>query len=112
MPADSVFKVQFSNDMNEESFLGRVGLRYAGRPRPGDRNLDAVSMSYDGGRRTLIVDPGDLLRAGRMVELLLLSGIVDIDGQPLETRPGLDPGGAADLLRFQVAGTLLSGSGQ
>ena len=62
--ADSVFMVQFSNDMDEDSFAGRVGLRYAGRPRPGDRALDAVSMSYDGGRRTLIVDPGDPLRGG------------------------------------------------
>jgi len=109
--ADSVFMVQFSNDMDEDSFAGRVGLRYAGRPRPGDRALDAVTMRYDGGRRTLIVDPGDLLRAGRVVELLLLPGIVDIDGLALETRPGRDPGGATDVLRFRVAGTLLTGPG-
>ena len=110
VPPDTVFKVQFSNDMDEESFLGRVGIRYAGRPRPGDRKLDAVSMTYDGGRRALVIDPGDMLRAGRMVEMLLLPGIVDIDGQQLEPRPGHDPGGAADLLRFQVSGTLVSGS--
>lgn len=109
VPPDTIFKVQFSNDMDEESFAGRVGLRYAGRPRPGDRKLDAVSMSYDGGRRALIIDPGDLLRAGRTVELILLPGIVDIDGQQLEPRPGHDPGGAAEVLRFQVAGTLASG---
>jgi hypothetical protein len=104
-----VFQVQFSNDMDETSFEGRVGLRYAGRPRPGDRALDAVKISYDIGRRALKVDPGDMLRAGRMVELILLPGIVDLDGQPLETRPGHDPGGAVDVLRFQVAGTLLTG---
>jgi hypothetical protein len=110
---DSVFKVQFSNDMDENSFQGRVGLRYAGRPRPGDRALDAVSMSYDGGRRALIVDPGDMLRAGRVVELILLPGIVDLDGQPLQTRPGHDPGGAVDVLRYRVvAGTFLTGPGQ
>jgi hypothetical protein len=107
---DTVFQVQFSNDMEETSFKGRVGLRYAGRPRPGDRALDAVRISYDIGRRALSVDPGDLLRAGRMVELILLEGIIDIDGQPLESRPGTNPGGAAEVLRFQVAGTLLTGA--
>ena len=44
-----------------------------------------------------------------MVELILLPGILDIDGQQLESRPGHDPGGAADVLRFQIAGTLASG---
>ena len=72
--------------------------------------LDAVTLSYDMGRRALTVDPGDLLRAGRMVELILLPGILDIDGQLLEPRPDHDPGGAVDVLRFQVAGTRLSGS--
>jgi hypothetical protein len=109
IPPDTVFLVQFSNDMDDGSFEGRVGLRYAGRPRPGDRPLDAATTGYDVGRRALVVDPGDLLRAGRMVELILLPGIVDIDGQRLEPRPGHDPGGAAEVLRFQVTGTFLSG---
>jgi hypothetical protein len=110
IPPSTVFQVQFSNDMEVESFDGRVGLRYAGRPRPGDRPLDAVSLSYDLGRRALKVDPGDQLLAGRVIELILLPGIVDVDGQPLETRPGQDPGGATDVLRFRVAGGLLTGS--
>ena len=111
VPPDSVFKVQFSKDMEEESFKGRVIFRYAGRPQPGDNALDALRVSYDGGLRTLQVDPGDLLRPGRVVELLLLPGIVDLDGLPLEPRPGKGPGAAAvDVLRFQVArGGLLSG---
>jgi hypothetical protein len=106
---DTIFLVQFSNDMDGASFRNRVGLRYAGRPRPGDRALDAVRTLYDEGRRALAVDPGDMLRPGRMIELILLPGIVDIDGQPLETRPGEDAGGAVDILRFQVAGTLITG---
>jgi hypothetical protein len=110
IPQDTVFRVQFCNDMDETSFEHRVGLRYAGRPRPGDRVLDAVTISYDMGRRALIVDPGDLLRSGRAVELILLPGIIDIDGQSLEARPDHNPGGAADVLRFQVSGTLLTGS--
>jgi hypothetical protein len=109
IPPDTVFKVQFSNDMDVESFEHRVGVRYAGRPRPGDRVFDAITVKYDIGRRALTVDPGDVLRGGRVVELILLPGIVDVDGQPLEPRPDHDPGGAADVLRFRVAGTLLSG---
>jgi hypothetical protein len=110
VPPDSVFQVQFSNDMDEQSFKDRVVFRYAGRPQPGDNALDAKRISYDLGRKTLQVDPGDLLRPGRVVELLLLPGIVDLDGLPLETRPGRSPGVATDVLRFQVAGGgLLSG---
>jgi hypothetical protein len=103
VPPDSVFQVQFSNDMDEQSFKDRVVFRYAGRPQPGDNALDAKRVSYDLGHKTLQVDPGDLLRPGRVVELLLLPGIVDVDGQPLETRPGKNPGAATDILRFQVA---------
>jgi hypothetical protein len=110
VPPDSVFQVQFSRDMDEASFKDRVVFRYAGRPQPGDNALDAKRISYDLGRKTLQVDPGDLLRPGRVVELLLLPGIVDLDGMPLETRPGKNPGAATDILRFQVAAAgLLSG---
>jgi hypothetical protein len=107
---DSVFQVQFSKDMDESSFKDHVVFRYAGRPRPGDNALDAMRVTYDGGLRTLRVDPGDLLRPGRVVELLLLPGIVDLDGLPLETRPGRSPGAVTDVLRYQVASAgLLSG---
>jgi len=110
VPPDGVFEVQFSKDMDEPSFKDRVAFRYAGRPQPGDNSLDAMRVTYDGGLRTLRIDPGDLLRPGRVVELILLPGIVDLDGLPLETRPGKNPGVATDVLRFQVAGGgLLSG---
>jgi len=110
VPPDSTFQVQFSKDMDEQSFKDRVLFRYAGRSQPGDNSLDAMRVSYDGGLRALQVDPGDMLRPGRVVELLLLPGIVDLDGLPLETRPGKNPGAATDILRFQVAGGgLLSG---
>jgi hypothetical protein len=107
VPPDTVFKVQFSRDMEETSFKGRVVLRYAGRPQPGDRELDAVKISYQLGTKALEVDPGDLLRPGRIVELVLLPGIVDLDGRPLERRPERNPGSAADVLRFQIAAGLL-----
>ena len=106
---DTVFQIQFTRDMDEASLKDRVLLRYAGRPQPGDNSLDAVRMSYDGGLRTLRVDPGDLLRPGRIVELVLLPGIVDIDGVPLETRPGIRAGSSIDVLRFQVVSGGLAG---
>ncbi len=111
VPTDGRFQVQFSKDMNEQSFKGRVVLRYVGRTLPGDEGFDGPKLSYDGGRRILTVEPGDLLRPGREIELILLPGIVDIDGLPLATRPGKPAGSAADILRFQVVrGALAGGS--
>jgi hypothetical protein len=106
---DTVFQVQFSRDIDEASLRDRVVLRYAGRVQPGDNSLDSVRFSYDGGLRTLRVDPGDLLRPGRIVEILLLPGIVDLEGVPLETRPGVRAGSATDVLRFQVVSAGLAG---
>ena len=104
---DTKFQVQFSKDMDEKSFFGNVVLRYAGARQPGDRAFDAVSLSYDGGRRALTVDPGDLLRAGRVVELILLPGIVDTDGLALEPRPGKVASQAVDVLRYRVTASAL-----
>jgi hypothetical protein len=106
VPPNTVFKVQFSADMDETSFKDRVVLRYVGAPQPGDRELDAVKIDYDLGMRTLTIDPGDLLRPGRTVEIVLLPGIVDLDHLPLQARPGVDPGGAVDVLRFRTAAGL------
>ena len=103
VPRSSRFQVQFNKDMNEESFQERVVLRYAGRPQPGDREFTAVRVSYDGGHRALLIDPGDVLRPGRVVELLLLPGIVDMDGLPLEPRAARPVGSVVDVLRYQVA---------
>ena len=109
---NTVFRMQFSKDMEETSFKDRVVLRYVGRAQPGDRELDSVKVSYDGGPRSLQIDPGDLLRPGRVVEILLLPGIVDLDGMGLEPRPGSNPGagGATDVLRFQIGRAGVAGS--
>ncbi len=103
VPPTGRFAVQFSKDMNEGSFKNHVLLRYGGRAQPGDRDFSGAKVSYDGGRRALIIDPGDVLRSGRVVELILLPGIVDVDGLPLETRPGKMVGPAAEVLRYQVS---------
>jgi Big-like domain-containing protein len=101
---DARFVVQFNNDMDETSFLGHVQLRYAGPPRPGDRNFDGMRLSYDGGLRALTVDPGDILRSGRKIELLLLPGIADMDGLALVSRTGRETEGMVDILRFDIGG--------
>jgi hypothetical protein len=104
VPADSRFVVQFNKDMDEKTFEGRVQLRYAGPPRPGDRTFDGLKLSYDGGLRALTVDPGDLLRSGRQLELVLLPGIADVEGLPLVARPGREGEGIVDVLRYVIGG--------
>jgi hypothetical protein len=100
---DSRFVVQFSKDMDEASFGGHVGLRYRGPRRAGDRDFDGLKMTYDGGLRALTVDPGDLLRAGRELELVLLAGILDVDGLELVPRNGPAQDGVVDVLRYRVS---------
>ena len=104
VPSDSRFVVQFNKDMDEKTFEGRVQLRYSGPPRPGDRTFDGIRLSYDGGLRALTVDPGDLLRSGRQLELVLLPGIADIEGLALVGRPGREGEGIVDVLRFVIGG--------
>jgi hypothetical protein len=101
---DAQFAVQFSKDMDQASFQGRVLLRYAGPVMPGDRGFGDVRLTYDEGRRALMIDPGDYLRPGREVELLLLPGIADTDGLALSPRSGSAVEEAVDVLRFLVAG--------
>jgi hypothetical protein len=105
VPSDSRFVVQFSKDMDESSFEGHVLVRYAGPRLPGDREFDGVRLSYDGGRRALTVDPGDVLRTGRHLEVVLLPGIVDVDGLTLEPRPGTPPlQGVVDVVSYEIGG--------
>ena len=102
VPSDARFVVQFSKDMDESSFKGRVLVRYVGPRLPGDREFDGVKLTYDGGRRALTVDPGDVLRPGRRVEVVLLPGIVDVEGLTLEPRPGQHARDAVDVVTYQI----------
>jgi Bacterial Ig-like domain len=102
---NSRFVVQFNKDMDQSTFAGKVFLRYAGPRLPGDRAFDAVKLTYDDGRRALTVDPGDVLRSGRRLELILLPGIVDVDGLTLVPRSASGmPAGAAEVLRYEIGG--------
>ena len=99
---DSRFVVQFSKDMDESTFAGHVMLRYTGPVLPGDRGFDGLKLTYDRGRRALTVDPGDVLRPRRQVELILLPGIVDIDGLTLVPRGSAPKADFVDVLRYRV----------
>ena len=102
VPSDSRFVVQFNKDMDEATFKGHVMLRYSGPTLPGDRQFDGLKLTYDQGRRALTVDPGDVLRPGRQIELMLLPGIADVDGLTLIPRGGQQVDGAVDVLRFRT----------
>ncbi|MCM2254450.1 MAG: Ig-like domain-containing protein [Vicinamibacteria bacterium] len=100
---DGRLTVQFSKDMDERTFAGRVQLRYAGPRLPGDRDFVGLRLIYEGGLKALIVDPGDALRPGRTLELLLLPGITDLTGRELVSRPGGTTSlEAAEIVRFRV----------
>jgi hypothetical protein len=99
---DSRFVVQFSKDMDEETFNGHVLLRYSGPVQPGDRAFDGLKLTYDRGRRALTVDPGDVLRPRRQIELILLPGISDIDGLTLIPRGPAPRVDAVDVLRYRI----------
>lgn len=99
---DSRFVVQFSKDMDESTFAGHVLLRYTGPAMPGDRAFDGLKLTYDRGLRALTVDPGDVLRPRRQVELILLPGISDIDGLPLVPRGTSRKADVVDVLRYRV----------
>jgi hypothetical protein len=103
VPPTGHFVVQFSKDMDVDSFRGRVQLTYAPL-QPGDRAFDGMSVSYDGGLRALTVVPGDVMRSGRTVELRLLPGILDIEGLELVPRvaPTAPTSGAVEVLRYSV----------
>jgi hypothetical protein len=99
---DSRFVVQFSKDMDESTFNGHVLLRYTGPVLPGDRAFDGLKLTYDRGRRALTVDPGDVLRPRRQIELILLPGISDIDGMTLIPRGTSQKADVVDVLRYRV----------
>jgi hypothetical protein len=104
VPTTGQFVVQFSKDMDEKTFDGHVLLRYTGPRVAGDREFAGLKLFYDRGRRALTVDPGDVLRPRRQVELVLLEGIADIDGLPLAPRAGKMFLNAVDVLKFVTEG--------
>jgi len=104
IPLDSVFHVQFSNDMKRESFNRNVDLLYfdddgIGNPFP------ELEVSYDDNKRTLTVLPNKPLQPGKDIRLILYDAIEDDDGQKIVPVPsaGEMEAGAAVILTFATA---------
>jgi hypothetical protein len=87
IPRNGLFVIQFTKAIEESSFKDRVELRYVGDGHP-DHAFTHMTISYDEDRRALVINPGELLVAGREVEVLLRPGIVDSDGLSLRAPPG------------------------
>ncbi len=104
IPLDSVFHVQFSNDMKRESFNRNVDLLYfdddgIGNPFP------ELEVSYDDNNRTLTVLPHKRLEPGKDIRLIIYDAIEDEDGQKIVPDPSAAEleAGAAVILTFATA---------
>ena len=95
--------IQFTQYMQDETFRGRVRLRYAG-PAPAEAAI-RIRIAYDEAHRALIVEPEQPLDR-RELELVLLPGILDARGVPLaprRARCAAATAGAVEVVRY-VAG--------
>jgi hypothetical protein len=96
--------LQFDRSMAEDSFDEHVRLRYEGEAET-EPDI-AVRLAYDDSLRALVISPVRPLETGRRVEVLLLEGVLDLEGQPLGPRAGRPPcEGAVDRLTFDVRST-------
>ena len=100
---DGRLLVQWSAYMDEETFEGRVRV-FVGRGSAAPaRELSRARLAYDDVRRTLIVDPGERLPEGGLVEVRLLPGIEDVYGAVMSPAIATTPDGALRVLRWRVA---------
>lgn len=86
VPQDTTVRVQFSRDMDPESFDGQVRVAYAS---PGGTRIDAdaadivFDVAYRGRNRVLEIRFDDELQRFRSVTVELLDGVQANDGTPL-----------------------------
>jgi hypothetical protein len=83
---DTTLRLQFSSDMDTNTFAGRVRVTYVEtRGAPGGAALQApkTSATYRDGNRALEIKFAEPLQRFRTVKVELLEGIKALDGQPL-----------------------------
>ena len=86
VPQDTTVRVQFSRDMDPESFNGQVRVAYT---RPGGTRIDSdaadilFELAYRGRNRVLEIRFDDELERFRSVTVELLDGVQANDGAPL-----------------------------
>jgi hypothetical protein len=102
VPLDTDFRVQFSNDMLEQSFDRNVDLLYADDDETANPFPD-MQISYDPISRSLAVIPGKRLEPSREIRLILYDSIQDAEGQRLVADPeaqSFSPGAAVVMTFF------------
>ena len=84
VPPDTTVRVQFSRDMDPDSFDGNVRVRYAG-PSATDSGTEepVLETAYRGRNRVLEIRLDVELERFRSVQVDLLEGITASDGEPL-----------------------------
>ena len=83
VPTAGRIRIQFSRDMKGESFRERVRSRYGGASPP-PTAPPTFTLAYNDGTRSIDIRCKEPLAAFQVVILELTSGIVAIDGQPLQ----------------------------
>ena len=86
VPQNSTVRVQFSRDMDAESFKEGVQVRYTGTAPPGSNDSAEIvfELSYRSRNRVLEIRFDKELERFRNVQVELLSGITASDGSPLQ----------------------------
>jgi hypothetical protein len=82
-PIGGRIRIQFSRDMNEKTFNGRVRIHYGGATPPPNAAPN-FTVTYNDGNRALEIRFKEPLAPFQPVVLELGEGITAIDGQPLK----------------------------
>lgn len=83
-------RIQFSRDMDPDSFEGQVRVAYQEQPpidAPRDAAKDVIAvatLSYDAGRRVLTIEPTEPLPPFTQVQVTLGNGIMSTTGEALQ----------------------------
>ena len=85
---DTTVRIQFSSDMDPDSFEGRVVVSYVGGPAAGGTDAGAASLTFETAyrarNRVLEIRFDEALEQFRTLGVRLLDGITATDGQPLQ----------------------------
>ena len=85
VPVDTTVRVQFSRDMDEDSFEEGVHVSYLQAPSPeGIEPPIDFTVSYDGGNRVLEIRFPEALEPYRTVKVELVDAIAAHDGIPMD----------------------------
>jgi hypothetical protein len=83
VPTGGRIRIQFSRDMNDESFRNRVRIHYGGTSPP-PVAPPAFTVHYNDGNRSIEIRFKEPLAPFQVVVIELTSGITAIDRQPLQ----------------------------